>query len=53
MRCVAIVASAFASVASLRPKGSSSSERAMARRSIVGSREIMVGAALAEVEAEL
>jgi hypothetical protein len=53
MRWVAIVARAFASVASLRPKGSRSRERAMASRSIVGSREIMVGAALEEVGVEL
>src|SRR5665213_2763423 len=41
MRCVEMLASAAASVASLRPKGSSSNDRAMTRRSIVGSREIM------------
>ena len=36
------MASAFESVASVSPNGSSNSDRATARRSIVGSREIMV-----------
>ena len=43
------VASACASLASSRPNGSSSRERATARRSMVGSREIM-GASSAEAE---
>ena len=54
MRCVAIVRSALVSAASVRPKGSSSSARAIARRSMVGSREIMrpiVGAAAGAVGA--